>query len=199
MNEESRRLLDALSRNKDIIQHTVEFGTIYDQYYVLKRLNDGADPNSTYPDGTKVISQAIKNLELARNKIFEEEELRIKLTEEYFKNLNIIGVLLSKGAILSEPDETKLDRNVDTHMASYLKNKKLDTPLAKELLMFYIFWSNPPKIKDGQYIEGRALRDVGEYQGTVKPKSKGGRTKQNNKSKRRVNKNRSMRKNKQNK
>jgi len=65
--------------------------------------------------------------------------------------------------------------------------------------LFYIFWSNPPKIKDGQYIEGKTLRDAGEYQGVVTPRSKGGRTKQNKKSKRRVNKNRSMRKNKQNK
>jgi hypothetical protein len=150
---------------------------------VLGRLQRGGDPNIKYPDGTKAITRAIENLEQARIK---------KIVEEYYKNLNIIDVLLDAGVILSESDETKLDKNVDKHMASYLKNKTFDTKLAKHLATFDIFWSKQPKIRDGQAIEATSLRDIGEFMGTVT--RKGGRTKQNNKSKRRVKKNRSMRK-----
>ena len=111
MNQESQRLLDALNRNRDIIQNEATYGIEYDQYYVLARLQNRADPNSKYPDGTKAITRVIENLEQARIK---------EIVEEYYKNLNIIGVLLDAGVILSEADETKLDKNVDKHTASYL-------------------------------------------------------------------------------
>jgi hypothetical protein len=121
---------------------------------INRYLKSGFNPNMEYQDGTRVITQAIYNLSLAKAQSNNNVQANC---------LQIIKTLIDGGAILDENDEAKLNSLEPNWKAiiGYSSNNT-NTMLASDIMTH--------EIPYGQYVEAGTEKDLQQYMG------KGGRS-----------------------